>query len=139
MTRVHAKGVRIAATGLALAAVLSLAAPAFAGDLKPAKAPAQTAAASGSTAAIDPATGKLRQPTAAENKTLAEGVQAMLKISAPSPLKQFADGTRSIVLGTSFLNISVAQAQNGMLRQLCIDNAQSAAALMNPTPASEDK
>ncbi len=138
MTRFLWQGVRIAATGLALTTVLSLAAPAFAGGLKPAQAPAQTASA-GLTAAIDPATGKFRQPTAAENKALAEGLQAMLKSSAPSQVTRFGDGTKSIVLGTSFLNISVAQAQNGKLRQVCIDDARGAAALMNPTPAFEDK
>jgi hypothetical protein len=91
------------------------------------------------TAAIEPATGKLRQPTAAENKALAEGVQAMLQSSAPLKVTRFADGTKSIVLGTSFLNISVAQAQDGKFRQVCVDSAQSAAALMNPAPAFEVK
>jgi hypothetical protein len=135
MTRVHGKGVRTVATGLALAAVLSLTAPTFAADLRPAKAPA----GNGLTAAIDPATGKLRQPTAEENRTLVAGLETMLKSSTPLQVKRFGDGTKSIVLGTSFLNISVAQAQNGKLRQVCIDNAQSAAALMNPTPVSEEK
>jgi hypothetical protein len=139
MTKVHGKGVRVAATSLALAAVLSLAAPAFAGDLKPAKAPTQTAG-SGLTAAIDAATGKLRQPTAEENRILVAGLQAMLKGSAaPAQVQRFRDGTLSLELGTSFLNISVAQVQNGKLRQVCIDDARSAAALMNSAPAFEDK
>ncbi|MEO6192256.1 MAG: hypothetical protein ABIS20_04555 [Thermoanaerobaculia bacterium] len=130
MTR--SQGIRTAAAGLAVAAILGLTAPAFAAGPKP--------AGTGLTAAVEPATGKLRQPTAAENRALAEGVRAMLKSSAPLPLKQFADGTMSIELGASFLNISVAQVQpGGTLRQVCIDNAQSADALMNPIPAFEDK
>jgi hypothetical protein len=128
--------IRTAATGLTLAAILGLTAPAFAAGPKPAGTPAGT----GLTAAVEPATGKLRQPTAAENKALAEGVQAMFKSSAPLQVKRFADGTRSIELGTSFLNISVAQVEpGGKLRQICIDNAQSAGALANPTPTVEDK
>jgi protein-disulfide isomerase-like protein with CxxC motif len=119
MARFEGRRIRSIAAALAVAALPGLTATAF--------------------AAPEPAAGKLRQPTAAENRTLVEGIQAMLKSAAPSPLKRFPDGTHSMVLGTSFLNISVAQAQNGTLRQVCIDNAQSAAALMNPAPAFEDK
>jgi hypothetical protein len=134
MTRFHGQGIRIAATGLAFAAVLGLAAPAFAGDPRPAGTSAQTAA-------IDPATGKLRQPTAAENRALVQGLEAMLKSStSPLSVKRFADGTKSISLGSSFLNISVAQVQpDGKVGQVCIDNLQSAGALMSPKPVSEDK
>jgi hypothetical protein len=133
MTRFHGQGLRVAATSLAVATVLGLTAPVFAGDLKPAGTPAQSAA-------IDPATGKLRQPTAAENRALVQGLETMLKSSAPLPVKRFADGTKSISLGTSFLNVSVAQVQpDGRLAQVCIDNLQSAGALMNPKPVSEDK
>ena len=136
MTQSYGKGVRLAALGLAAAATLSLTAPAFAGE-KPA---APKGAGNGLMAAIDPATGKLRQPTAAENRALVQGLETMLKSSAPLPVKRFADGTKSISLGTSFLNVSVAQVQpDGRLAQVCIDNLQSAGALMNPKPASEDK
>jgi hypothetical protein len=134
MTRFHGQGIRIAATGLAVAAVLGLTAPVFAGG-QPAGGP------QAQTAAIDPANGKLRQPTAAENRALVQGLEAMLKSStAPLPVKRFADGTKSISLGTSFLNISVAQVQpDGKVGQVCIDNLQSAGALMSPKPAAEDK
>src|ERR1700760_3564377 len=94
MTNSYGKGVRLAALGLAMATVLTLAAPAFAGE-KPAAGKGR-GAGNGLMAATDPATGKLRQPTAAESKALAAGVESMLKL-APSSLqtKQTADGTMS--------------------------------------------
>ncbi|HEY0558432.1 MAG TPA: hypothetical protein VGG20_29545, partial [Thermoanaerobaculia bacterium] len=106
MTQSYGKGARLAALGLATAAALSLTAPAFAAE-KPA---APKGAGNGLMAAIDPATGKLRQPTAAESKALAAGIESMLKSSASTlQAKQTADGTMSVNLGTSFLNISIAQ------------------------------
>lgn len=136
MTKSYGKGVRLATLGLAAATVLSLAAPAFAGE-KPA---AKKAHGSGVMAAID-ATGKLRQPTAAESKALAAGIESMLKSSASSlKAKQTADGTMSVDLGTSFLNISVAQVgPNGAIQQICLDNAADANALVTAAPLFEDK
>ena len=138
MTKSYWKGVRLAALGLAAAAVLSLAAPAFAGE-KPAARKGH-GAGNGVMAAID-ATGKLRQPTAAESKALAAGVESLLKRS-PSTLraKQTADGTMSVDLGTSFLNISIAQVgPNGAIQQICVDNAAEANALVTAAPLYEDK
>ena len=139
MTKLYGKGVRLAALGLAAATVLSLAAPAFAGE-KPAAAKGH-GTGNGAMAAIDPATGKLRQPTAAESKALAAGVESLLKRS-PSTLraKQTADGTMSVDLGTSFLNISIAQVgPNGAIQQICVDNAAEANALVTAAPLYEDK
>jgi hypothetical protein len=137
MTTLYGKGVRIAALGLATATVLSLAAPAYAAGAKPAKGP-QNHAGSGLMAAIDPATGKLRQPTAAETRALAAGIQEMTRVSADKlQLKQFADGTMSMDLGTAFLNISLVQVQpDGTLREVCVDSAD---AVQTPTSAFEDK
>src|SRR5437763_13628840 len=125
MTKSYGKGVRLAALGLAAATVLSLAAPAFAGE-KPAVKKGH-GAGNGVMAAID-ANGKLRQPTAAESKALAAGVEALLKRSASTlQAKQTADGTMSVDLGTSFLNISIAQVgPDGSIQQICVDNAADA-------------
>jgi hypothetical protein len=138
MTKSNGKGVRLATLGLAAATVLSLAAPAFAGE-KPAVKKGH-GAGNGVMAAID-ANGKLRQPTAAESKALAAGVESMLKSSASTlQAKQTADGTMSVDLGTSFLNISIAQiGPNGTLQQICLDNAADANALVTATPLFEDK
>jgi hypothetical protein len=142
MTKSYGKGVRLAALGLASATVLSLAAPAFAGE-KPAVRKGHGAGngvGNGVMAAID-ATGKLRQPTAAESKALAAGVESMLKSSASTlQAKQTADGTMSVNLGTSFLNISIAQVgPDGTIQQICLDNAADANALVNAAPLFEDK
>jgi hypothetical protein len=140
MTNSYGKGVRIAALGLAAATVLSLAAPAHAAKARRAKAPAP-AAQSGMMVAIDPATGKIRQPTAAESKALVAGIQEMTKASAATPeLKQFADGTMSVDLSSSFLNISMAQVQpDGSVREVCVDSAADASAVLTAAPAFEDK
>ena len=133
MTQSYGKGARLAALGLATAAALSLAAPALAGE-KP-------AAGNGLMAAIDPATGKLRQPTAIESKALAAGVQAMFQSPVEGlQAKLTADGTMSVNLGTAFLNISVAQVgPDGAVHEVCVDNAAAANALVNAAPAFEDK
>jgi hypothetical protein len=138
MTKSYGKGVRLAALGLAAAAVLSLAAPAFAGE-KPAARKGH-GAGNGVMAAID-ANGKLRQPTAAERRALAAGVQSMFKSSVKAlQTKQTADGTMSVDLGTSFLNVSIAQVgPDGAIHEICIDNPSDANALVNATPAYEDK
>ena len=137
MTKSYGKGVRIGVLGLAAMVALSLAAHA---GQPAAKAP-QKAPGAGLMAAIDPATGKLRQPTAAESKALAAGVQSMFQIAA-SPLraKQTADGTMSVDLGTTFLNISIAQVgSDGAIHQICVDNPTDANAVISAAPAYEDK
>ncbi|MEO6192259.1 MAG: hypothetical protein ABIS20_04570 [Thermoanaerobaculia bacterium] len=140
MTNSCGKGVRIAALGLAAATVLSLTAPAYAAKGRRAKAPAPTAQ-SGMMVAIDPATGKIRQPTAAESKALVAGIQEMTKASSVQPeLKQLADGTMSVDLSSSFLNISMAQVQpDGSIREVCVDSAADANAVLTAAPAFEDK
>ncbi|HEY2292216.1 MAG TPA: hypothetical protein VGM86_16070 [Thermoanaerobaculia bacterium] len=128
---------RLAALGLAVATVLSLAAPAFAGETPAATKGPDTG--NGAVAASD-APGKLRQPTAAERKALAAGIESLLKRS-PSSLrvKQTADGTMSVDLGTSFLNITVAVVgPDGTIRQVCVSNAAAAEAFAT-APLSEDK
>lgn len=130
MKKSYGKGARLAAFGLATAVALSLAAPAFAGE-NPAGKKGQ-GAGSGVTAAVDPATGKLRQPTAAESKALALGIQSMFKSSVSGlQVKQTPDGTLSINLGTAFLNISLAQVgPDGLIHESCVDNPADAQALI---------
>jgi hypothetical protein len=138
MTQSYGKGARFAALGLAAAVALSLAAPSFAGE-KPA-APTVHGAGSGVMAAIDPATGKLRQPTAAESKALVAGIRSMFQPFEALQAKSMPDGTMSVDLGTAFLNISVAQVgPDGVVHQVCVDNSNDANALLNAAPAFEDK
>ncbi len=135
MTRTYGKGARLAALSLATAVALSLAAPAFAGETPADKKGPGTG--SGVTAAIDPATGKLRQPTAEESKALVLGIQSMLKRSVQSlQLKQAPDGTMSIDLGSAFLNVSIAQmGPDGLLHESCVNDPASAKALVTTPPA----
>jgi hypothetical protein len=129
MTKLYGKGARLAAVGLAAATVLSLAAPAFAGE-KP---------GAGMTAAID-AKGHLRQPTAAENQALVAGIQAMTKSAASVTMTQWPDGTVSATLLDAFLSTSLVQVQtDGSLRQVCVDSAADANAVLSGTPLLEEK
>jgi hypothetical protein len=142
MTQSYGKGARLAALGLATAAALSLAAPALAGGKPALKGHgAGNGLSNGLMAATDPATGKLRQPTAAESQALAAGVQAMFQSPVEGlQAKLTADGTMSVNLGTAFLNISVAQVgPDGAIHEVCVDNAAAANALVNAAPAFEDK
>jgi hypothetical protein len=131
MSPSYEKGVPLAILGFALAAVLSLAAPAFAGE----ETAARQSPGAGLQAAVDPATGKLRQPTAAETQALAAGIQSMFKRSASGlQVRQTPDGTMFINLGTSFLNVSVAQVgPDGLIHQSCVGNPVDAKSLFNVT------
>jgi hypothetical protein len=140
MMNSYGKGVRLAALGLATAATLSLAAPAFAANGatgKPAQDGRQESA--GMTVAVD-AHGKLRQPTAAENRALAAGIQGLTKSAADVQVNRTPDGTMSVDLTDTFLNISMAQIQpDGTVRQVCVDSAADANAVLNNTPVLEEK
>jgi hypothetical protein len=137
MMNSYGKGVRLAALGLATAATLSLAAPAFAANGKPAQGGRQESA--GLTVAVD-AHGKLRQPTAAENRALAAGIQGLTKSAANAQVMRTPDGTMSVDLTDTFLNISMAQIQpDGSVRQVCVDSAADANAVLNNTPVLEEK
>jgi hypothetical protein len=93
------------ASGLATAAVLSLAAPAFAAAVKAAPGPTPAAAS-----------------------------------VAPLQIQRFADGTLFVALDASFLNISLAQRQpDGSIREVCVDSAAAANALLIAAPVFEDK
>jgi hypothetical protein len=115
MTKMQRRGVRIIALGLAAAFALGLAAaPAMAAGAK---------APNGLQVAIDPATGKIRQPTAAESRALAGQPAAKAATSAPQ-FMQFADGTISMVLTEEYLNVwLVGRNADGSAGQVCVDGA----------------
>src|ERR1700759_3766046 len=103
MIKSYEKGVRRIVLGLAAATVLSLAAPALAGE--------------------DPAPAK-GHDTVAESKALAAGIEAQLAIAPSSrQIKRSADGTMSGYLGTSFLNFTVVLVgPDGATRQICVND-----------------
>lgn len=138
MTKSYGKGVRFAALGLAAAAALSLAAPAFAGEERPATRFGNHQE-SGLLAAID-GHGKFRQPTPAESRALVAGIKSMTEASADAQVVQWADGTLSVDLTGSFMNVWVAQAGNdGNLHSICINTPEDSNALLNGAPALEEK
>jgi hypothetical protein len=127
---------RLAALGLAAAAVLGLAAPALAlaGEEPGVKAPANTLLT-----AID-ARGRFRQPTPEEAKELIKGVAALSKSAEGLPITYWADGTMSMDLGGAFMNVWVAYVDaDGLVKNACIETPEAAAALLNPAPAAEEK
>jgi hypothetical protein len=134
MRNTHKRTFRLAALGLATAAVLGLAAPALAGEEPGVKAPANTLLT-----AID-ARGKFRQPTPAEAKELIKGVAALSKSADGLPVNYWADGTMSMDLGGAFMHVWVAYAGNdGSLQNACVESPDAAAALLNPAPVAEEK
>lgn len=125
-------GVRwIAALGavslLAVGAAGAAAAPAEKGDAK----------VQGMQVHVDPATGKLRQPSPAEVKALADAFRARVGRSAQSAqVTEYADGSVSAKLGPESLNVWVATVNpDGSITQACIEGSTAAPA----APALEEK
>ena len=126
MTKLQRRGVRFVALGLAVAFALGLAAaPVFAGGAK---------APNGLQVAIDPVTGKIRQPTAAESRAFAG--QFMTKAATSQPeFTQWADGTLSMVLTADYLNVWLVGAGGS---QVCVDG-YAAGSTQFAAPALEEK
>ena len=119
MTKMQRRGVRIVALGLAVLALGLAAAPVFAGGAK---------APNGLQVAIDPATGQIRQPTAAESRELAGTFTAKSATVAPV-FTQWADGTISMVLTEEYLNVwLVGLNPNGTASQVCVDGSAAGSA-----------
>lgn len=123
------KGGRTALLGLAAVTAFGLlAAPAFAGGAQ---------APNGLQVAIDPATGQIRQPTAAESKALTSPLTA--KAAGTLQVTRWADGTIGIVLPTNYLNVwMMGRNANGSVNQVCVDGFQAGTAPV-AAPALEVK
>jgi len=123
MMKLQKRGARLAALGLAGTFALGLAAaPAFAGGMQ---------------VAIDPATGKIRQPTAAESRALSAPFMTKAATGVPQ-LMQWADGTKSMALTEDYLNVWLVQLNaDGSANQVCVDGAN--ASLQSIAPALEEK
>jgi hypothetical protein len=131
MTKLQKRGARFAALSLATTFALGLAsAPAFAGGDKVKE--------DGMQVAIDRATGKLRQPTPSEARTLGTPIAAK---SATTGLQftNWADGTVSAVLTEDYLNVWLVQLNaNGTASQVCVDGA-NATSTLPAAPVAEEK
>jgi hypothetical protein len=132
MTKLQKRGAGIAALSLATTFALGLAsAPAFAG--------AEKVKEDGMQVAVDRATGKLRQPTPSEARTLGTPIAAK---SATTGLQytRWADGTVSAVLTEDYLNVWLVQLNaNGTVSQVCVDGASVPSTQPAGAPAAEEK
>jgi hypothetical protein len=91
---------------------------------------------------IDPATGRIKEPTEAEKQALEKAIAPLfgthLKKSVVAT--QFADGTVSMSLGGQFLNVTLVTTNaNGTLTQACVDGLDAATAVINAAPVLEEK
>ena len=139
-------------TVILAAAVLSLAltAAAWAG---PGRAPAQQSTeaprieadgAAGVQVAIDPQTGKIRQPTPEERRALDEGFRSMFGKSLTSTAQSvtWPDGTAALEVGEEFTNVWVARINpDGSVSHACVDSAEAANAFVagSSAPALEER
>jgi hypothetical protein len=131
MTKLQKRGGRIAALGLAATFALGLTtAPAFAGEKV-------RATANGMQVAIDAATGKIRQPTAAESRALSASVQTKSATAGPT-FTTWPDGTISAVLTSDYLNVWLVNLNaDGSANQVCVDGASADSTQV--APALEEK
>jgi hypothetical protein len=131
MTKMQRRGVRIVALGLAVAFALGLAAaPVFAGGAK---------APNGLQVAIDPVTGQIRQPTAAESRVLAGPIAGQFMAKSAPQFTQWADGTISMVLTEEYLNVwLVGLNADGSVSQACVDGYNAGSTQLAP-PVMEEK
>lgn len=120
---------------LGAVALLACAGPAVAGQTGQ-----ESPRLQGVQAHVDPATGQLRQPTAAEVKALSDAVRALFARSAQGVrVTEHADGSLSAALGPESLNVWVATIDaSGQLHQTCVEGAHAAGALQG-APALEEK
>ena len=135
------------APGIAILALGAVAALALAGPASAAhKAPRQhrvqpVVVLNGMQVALDPVTGGIRQPTAAESQALSAQTSFMAKATSSDPqVTTFADGTMSAVLPVDNLNVWVVQLNaDGSLSQVCVDGANAANTNPAAGPALEEK
>lgn len=95
----------------------------------------------GMTVAVDPATGKLRQPTPAQARELAKAMMAHFGKHAAEPVRvlQHRDGMLSAVLSPADMDFSVATVDaDGKLGFQCVDSVGKAAEATLATPTLEE-
>jgi len=91
---------------------------------------------------IDPATGRIKQPTAAEVRALDEAIASLPAREIKSvQATQYSDGTVSIANPGDLMSYAMARINpDGSVSQACIDDAATADAFLNgAAPAAEEK
>lgn len=78
----------------------------------------------------DPDTGRLRPPTPAQRRSLADALRHQFR-SPPRAPGYFADGTISVVVATERLNFSVAQVnEHGLPETSCVSGLEQAVSVL---------
>jgi len=81
----------------------------------------------GQQVAIDPASGKLRQPTREEIQTLTESLRKNLAQPTNLPIVYHADGSLSIILDEQFENAALAKINSdGTVSEACVNSVGDA-------------
>jgi hypothetical protein len=92
---------------------------------------------------LDPATGQVKQPTAAEVRAFDQAVASLPRPALKSiQAQQFSDGSVRIALDDSFMNYALIRVNpDGSVSKACVDNAADASAFLNgsPAPAAEER
>lgn len=84
----------------------------------------------GTTVAVDSATGRLRQPTDDEMAALTGGLAAQRRMDSVA-ISQAADGTLTAYLGEAGLNVWIAAiGADGQLHATCVEDPAAAAAAL---------
>lgn len=134
------------ATAVVLA--LGLAATASAGEQKAPKVIKKTEVQvpvnrGGLVAGVDPATGKVRQPTAEEIQALSEAMNKMFSRSAASvTVTEYSDGMISAELGDAFQNMTLVRINpDGSKSEACVEGLEQALEFfaVAPRPLYEEK
>ena len=78
----------------------------------------------------DPDTGRLRPPTPAQRKSLADALRHQFR-STPRAPSYFVDGTISVVVATERLNFSVAEVnEQGLPETSCVSGLEQAVSVL---------
>src|SRR3954468_1672683 len=138
-----------AVLGLTAAAALGTTALATAAEVKaPTRLPARTPVnqvhigEAGLRVYIDPATGRIKQPTEADKQALEKAMAPLFanRLKKNVTVTQFADGTVSMSLAEQFLNVALVTTNaNGTLQAACVSSLDEATAVINAAPALEEK
>lgn len=136
----HRSNPRKAFTSFALGLLvllLGIVATGFAQNVQPKAATAAkpaAPAASGMQAAIDPATLKLRQPTAEEARALAAQMTASRSTKALTAVKH-SNGSKSVVLDDRFMETMVARVNaDGSVSRACVKTPAEAETFLTSNP-----
>ncbi|HRC84015.1 MAG TPA: hypothetical protein PK413_00240 [Thermoanaerobaculia bacterium] len=94
----------------------------------------------GMVVSIDPATGRVREPSRAELEALKQAMSLQFRRTAPAfQPRQAASGMLSLVVAFDEMNYAVARYENGRAIPSCVEGLDKAADFLLQTSALEEK